>query len=196
MKKISLRQRYASLAALVTVALLFLLLIQPNRAIDAQSTEDGFKPTTVILVRHAEKADAPRENPPLTEAGAERSQKLAALLASAGVKAIYTSQFARTRLTGEPLAKQLGLTVTPITLQSKQSNPREVSEESIRQIVEKIMARPGETALVIGHSNSVPDVIRMLGGDSVPVIDEKTFNDLFIVTIYAKGKAKVLQLKY
>lgn len=196
MKKLLLRQRLILLVILSMVALLGALLIQPTEARDAQSTGDAFKPTTVILVRHAERADAPREDPPLTEAGTQRSQKLATLLASAGVKAIYTSQFARTKLTAEPLAKQLGLTVTPITLQSKQSNPREVSEESIRQIVDKIMARPGETALVIGHSNSVPDVIRMLGGDAVPTIDERTFNDLFIVTVYAKGRAKVVQLKY
>ncbi|HKS28809.1 MAG TPA: phosphoglycerate mutase family protein, partial [Pyrinomonadaceae bacterium] len=178
---------------LLTIALLASLLVQPATAV--QSGDEGFKPTTVILVRHAEKADAPREDPPLTEAGTARAQKLASLLSTAGVKAVYTSQFARTRLTAEPLAKQLGVTIAPITLKSKPSNPREVSEESIRQIVDKIMANAGQTALVVGHSNSVPDVIRMLGGDTVPVIDESKFDDLFIVTVYAKGKAKVLQLK-
>jgi len=50
--------------------------------------------------------------------------------------------------------------------------------------------------LVVGHSNSIPDVIKMLGGDVVPTIDERKFDDLFIVTVYAKGKAKVVQLKY
>ena len=54
----------------------------------------------------------------------------------------------------------------------------------------------GESVLVIGHSNSIPDVIKMLGGDVVPAIDERKFDDLFIVTVYAKGKAKVVQLKY
>lgn len=193
MKKTFSQQRFAWLVLLLSIALLAPLLIQSTAA---QSTDDGFKATTVILARHAEKMDAPREDPPLSEAGVARAQKLAALLQSAGVKAIYTSQFLRTKQTGEPLAKQLGLTVTPITIQSKQSNPREVSEQSIRQIVDKIMERPGDTALVIGHSNSVPDVIRMLGGDTVPTIDEKKFDDLFIVTVYAKGKAKVVQMKY
>jgi len=36
----------------------------------------------------------------------------------------------------------------------------------------------------------------MLGGDNVPTIDERTYNDLFIVTVYGKGKAKVVHLKY
>lgn len=193
MKKVFSQQRFVWLVLLLTTALLAPLLIQSTAA---QSTDDGFKATTVILARHAEKMDAPREDPPLNEAGVARSQRLAALLSSAGVKAIYTSQFLRTKQTGELLAKQLGITVTPITIQSKQSNPREVSEQSIRQIVDKIMEHPGDTALVIGHSNSVPDVIRMLGGDAVPTIDEKKFDDLFIVTVYAKGKAKVVQMKY
>lgn len=194
MKRLFSRRRFVPAAVLLTIAMLSTLLIQPTGV--AQSGEDSFKPTTVILVRHAEKADAPREDPPLTEAGVARSQKLAALLSGAGVRAIYTSQFLRTRQTAEPLAKQLGITLAPITIQSKQSNPREVSEESIRKIVDRIMERPGDTALVVGHSNSVPDVIRMLGGDNVPVIDESKFDNLFIVTVYAKGKAKVVQLKY
>lgn len=196
MKRIFSRQLIVYPAILLTIVLIASLLAQPGAASSTQSTDEGFKATTVILVRHAERADAPREDPPLTEAGTARAQKLAGLLASAGVKAIYASQFARTKLTGEPLAKQLGITVTPLALQLKPNNPREVSEQSIRQIVDKIMERPGETSMVIGHSNSVPDVIRMLGGDRVPTIDEKSFDDLFIVTVYAKGKAKVLQLKY
>jgi hypothetical protein len=36
----------------------------------------------------------------------------------------------------------------------------------------------------------------MLGGDVVPTIDEKKFDDLFVVTVYSSGKAKVVHLKY
>ena len=60
----------------------------------------------------------------------------------------------------------------------------------------EILERAGESLLVIGHSNSIPDVIKMLGGDVTPVIDEKKFDDIFIVTVYAKGKAKVAHMKY
>lgn len=58
--------------------------------------------TTVFLIRHAERADEPRQDPPLTEKGVARSEALARLLSTAGVKAIYTSHFARTKLTAEP----------------------------------------------------------------------------------------------
>jgi 2,3-bisphosphoglycerate-dependent phosphoglycerate mutase len=158
--------------------------------------QEEFKPITVFLVRHAEKADEPRQDPPLLEKGVARSQELARLLTNSNVKAIYASQFKRTQLTGEPLAKQLGITVTPITLKSNPADRLKIAEESTAEIVNKILARPGENALVIGHSNSVPDVIKMLGGDVTPTIDEKTFNDLFIVTVFAKNKARVVHLKY
>jgi broad specificity phosphatase PhoE len=160
------------------------------------SAQEDFKPKTVFLVRHAEREDEPRQDPPLKTEGVARSKELAQLLGNAGIKAIYTSQFARTRLTGEPLAAKLGLTVTPIALKSNPANPRQIAEESTAEVVNKILERAGENVLVVGHSNSVPDVIKMLGGDVVPTIDERTFDDLFIVTVYAKGKAKVAHLKY
>ena len=158
--------------------------------------QDDFKPKTVFLVRHAEKEDEPRQDPPLKKEGVARSQELARLLANSGIKAIYTSQFTRTKLTAEPLATKLGLTATAISLKSNPANPRLIAEESTAEVVNKIMERPGENVLVVGHSNSVPDVIKMLGGDVVPTIDERKFDDLFIVTVYAKGKAKVTHMKY
>ncbi len=171
-------------------------LIFPVLFLQTGFAQDDFKPTTVYLVRHAEKEDEPRQDPPLRKEGVARSQELARLLSAAGIKAIYTSQFARTKNTAEPLATKLGLTVTAISLKSNPTNPRLIAEESTAEVVNKILERAGESVLIIGHSNSVPDVIKMLGGDAVPTIDEKKFDDLFIVTVYAKGKAKVVHLKY
>jgi broad specificity phosphatase PhoE len=162
-----------------------------------QRPADGeVKVTTVFLVRHAEKADGQGQDPSLTEAGKLRAEALARLLQDAGVKGVYTSQFLRTRQTAEPLAKRLGLTASPVALSVKPSNPREITDESIRELTNKVEAHVGEAVLVVGHSNSIPEVIRMLGGDSVPKIDESKFDDLFVVTVYAKGRAKVVHLKY
>jgi phosphohistidine phosphatase SixA len=158
--------------------------------------QDDFKPITVYLIRHAERADEPRQDPPLTEKGNLRSQELTRILGDANVKAIITSQFLRTKQTGEPLSKKLNVPVTSISLSLNPANPRQIAEQSTAEVTNKILERAGESVLVIGHSNSIPDVIKMLGGDVVPVIDEKKFDDLFIVTVYAKGKAKVAHLKY
>jgi phosphohistidine phosphatase SixA len=192
------RRRRSSLFILLAASCAALLLQQAAARADFNrpSTQEEFKVTTVFLIRHAERADAPREDPPLTEKGNLRAQELARMLGGAGVKAIYTSQFLRTKQTAEPLAKALGLTATPIALKMSQTNPREVSEQSIAEMANKIHERAGETVLIIGHSNTVPEVIKMLGGDVVPKIDEKKFDDLFVVTVHGKGKAKVVQMKY
>lgn len=158
--------------------------------------QDEFKPITVFLIRHAEREDEPKQDPPLSKIGISRSEALARLLSTAGIKAIFTSQYTRTKQTAEPLATKLGLTVTPFTLKTNPANPRQITEESTAEVTNKILEHAGQSVLVIGHSNSIPDVIKMLGGAVVPTIDEKKFDDLFIVNVYAKGKAKVVQLKY
>ena len=195
MKKFLSQQLFVWPAMLLVTALFASLLFPSTAARGTKAGDEVFIIKTVILVRHAEKTDEPGGAAPLSQAGIARSQKLAGMLSSAGVKAIYTTQYLRTKQTAEPLAKQLGIPITPITIQVKTSNPREVSDESIRQIVDKIMGGTENTVLVVGHSNSVPDVIKMLGGDVVPTIDEKRFDDLFVVTVYGMGKAKVLRLQ-
>jgi phosphohistidine phosphatase SixA len=81
--------------------LIAVLLLSQLAFAQPQTTEPV---TTVFLLRHAERAEEPRQDPPLTEKGTARTQELARLLSTAGIKAIFTSQFARTKLTAEPLA--------------------------------------------------------------------------------------------
>lgn len=162
----------------------------------ARGADGDVKVTTVFLVRHAEKSDAPGQDPPLSGRGRARAEALARLLQNAGVRAVFTSQFARTQQTAEPLAKRLGVSPTAVPISVKTSNPREVTEESIRELTKRVEAHAGGAVLIVGHSNSVPDVIRALGGDTVPKIDESSFDDLFVVTVYANGRAKVVHLKY
>lgn len=190
---VSLRSR---MSAAKIVALFSLALLLAPAFGSGASAGESFKVTTVFLVRHAEKDTTPPENPPLTEQGKKRSEALAQALKEANIKAIYTSQFLRTQQTAEPLGKLLGVTPASIQLRMDSKNPRQVSEESLREIVDKIHARSGEAALVVGHSNTIPEVIRLLGANEAPAIDEKQFDDLFVVTVYEKGRAKVAHLKY
>jgi phosphohistidine phosphatase SixA len=157
--------------------------------------QGDFKVTTVYLVRHAEKAAAPAADPPLLEAGTKRAEELARTLAKAGIKAIYTSQYLRTKQTAEPLAKQLGIVSAAIPVKMSATNRRELSSEYLAEVAERVSSSPGGHVLIVGHSNTVPEIIKALGGDIVPTIDETVFDDLFVVTVYAKGKAKVAYLK-
>lgn len=163
---------------------------------DSTTTQDHFKVTTVFVVRHAERATRPPEDPVLTDEGRARAEKLSHALQSAGIKAIYVSQFQRTKLTAEPIARRLNLSVNEITVRMDQANPRMVSQDSIRAVVDKIYEQAGGAVLVVGHSNTLPEVIKMLGGDIIPSLGERDYDDIFIVTVYEKGKSKVIRVKY
>ena len=142
--------------------------------------------TTVILVRHGEKIIDPNNpNPLLTPAGQARAQELVHVLGNAGITAIYATQVQRTQQTAKPLADRLGL----------QTNVVEAANtpELVRQIRSN---HAGGVILVVGHTNSLPEIIAALGGGNVPVIPETEYDNLYVVTLYRFGKAKVVRLKY
>ena len=135
-------------------------------------------PTVVILVRHAEKAapDPPDGDPALTEAGHARALALADALAAAGVGAVITSQWRRTRQTAAPLAERLQIEPEVISTSGAQAQPEAVADA--------IRARHlGQTVLVVGHSNTIPDVIAALGGPAIPELCESQYDDLFVLLL-------------
>ena len=147
------------------------------------AAEDG--PTTILLVRHAEKSAVPPDNPGLTDAGKARAQILVHMLGPSGFKAIYSSQYARTRETAEPLANHLGLSV------------KQVDANQTPKLVNELLSQhAGRKVLVVGHSNTLPEIIEALGGGNVPEIEDHEYDNLFVVTVYQPGKAKVLRLKF
>jgi broad specificity phosphatase PhoE len=147
-------------------------------------------------VRHAEKQTTPPGDPPLTSAGKVRARNLARILRQVGIKAILTSQFVRTRETARPLAEAIGVAPTVVSIEINPSDPGTVTEQSIKDFVDRILQHSGDPVLVVGHTNTIPQIIGMLGGDRTPNIPETEFDNLFIVTVYEQGKAKVIQLKY
>jgi broad specificity phosphatase PhoE len=141
--------------------------------------------TTVILVRHADKIIEPNPDPDLSPPGIERAQEIARVFVDAGVNAIYATQFKRTQQTVKPLADRISLPVT--VLEANQTE----------QLVNRILTdHRGQTVFIAGHNNSVPAIVSALSGESYPVIPESEYDNLFIVTIYRFGKAKVVKLKY
>src|SRR5215471_7959478 len=93
--------------AIVVMATAFLASLLPSVA---QSPDHAVEFPVLVLVRHADKAAQPADDPPLTTAGMKRAQDLATTLQDAGVTAIITTQLRRTRETAQPLATALGLT--------------------------------------------------------------------------------------
>lgn len=141
--------------------------------------------TTVLIVRHAEKGTTPQDNPPLTTDGQARAQALARVAGDANVTAVYASQFARTQQTVQPLAAQRGLTVTQLNASDTDA------------LVNDILSNHrGETVLIAGHSNTVPEIIDKLKGGQITPVAETEFDKLFVVTVYRWRRAKVIQLRY
>ena len=132
-----------------------------------------FAQSLVFVVRHAERADAGMTtaagaDPDLSEAGRARAESLATMLKDARITAIYVTEFKRTRQTAEPLAKILGL------------EPTVVSSKDANALIERLKS-PSGNALVIGHSNTLPAVLKALAGETV-TIDDSEFDNLFVIT--------------
>jgi len=150
-------------------------------------------PTTILVVRHAERADAAgnERDPALSQAGIERAHALAEVAADAGVTAILATQFRRTRLTGRPLADRLGLSVDVV----------EVGQGGIRAHVEAIgreirTTHAGGVVLVVSHSNVVPLIVRELTGREVPEIAEDEYDNLYIVTLVPDALPRLVRARY
>ena len=143
--------------------------------------------STVFVVRHAERADGGTTNsmmgndPELSNAGRARAESLAATLKDAAITAVFTTEFKRTQQTAAPLASALGLTVTT------------VSSKDTPALLEKIRAATGNV-LVVGHSNSVPEVVKGLGVTSPVSIGDAEYDNLFVVRL--GEKPSVLRLHY
>jgi broad specificity phosphatase PhoE len=142
--------------------------------------------TTVILVRHGEKNIEPNNpDPNLSPAGQMRAQELVRVLGGSSINAIYATNFKRTQQTINPISTQLGL--APSIIDAKGTN------ELVNRIV---TANRGQTVLIAGHSNTVPAIITALGGGSMSDIPDNEYDNLYVVTIYKFGKARVVKLKY
>lgn len=165
----------------ILVVLIALGIISCNRP---QSSS-----TTVLIVRHAEKA-SDAEDSPLTEAGRARAQALVRVANDAGVSAIYSTQFKRNRETAQPLAERLGLTITevPVNLQS----PGDYGKTLAREIVLK---HPGQTVVVVGHGNTIASTVEGLTGRAASLGDIQ-YSDLFVVNVPPAGQAKLIKGQY
>lgn len=141
---------------------------------------------TFVVVRHAEKsADDPRD-PSLSQVGRARAQRLATLLNDTTVNAAYATAYRRTFQTAQPVAENDFLRITTYDAQM----PAPQFAERLRTL-HKI-----GTVLVVGHSNTVPDIVGALSGRQVAAMGDDEFDRLYRIRIDADGKAALSQETY
>ena len=143
--------------------------------------------SVVVVVRHAETAGGGGD-PILSDAGTARAYALANALKHAAVAAVYSTQYQRTRLTATPLADSLHLAVTAMTA----ANPMQAH---IDAIVAKVKENEGKTVVVVGHSNTVPMIIRALGGPDIGAIADTEYDNLFTLITDSTG-VRLIRSRY
>ena len=141
--------------------------------------------TTVLLLRHAEKGPTQPDDrqTPLSPDGVQRAEELVHVAEKAGVTTLYATQYLRTQQTVQNLATRLGKPV------------RRVCDSDLQGLVAEILSQhAGEVVLIASHSPAVPMIVQAFGGTGGAVGDE--FDNLFVLTVYDYGRAKVANLQY
>jgi len=146
----------------------------------------------VFVVRHAEKQSESNEpGVPLSEAGRARAGRLAARLKNAGVTAIYSTDFVRTLETAEPLARALKIPVRKYFATGADGNP------DLKPLAARLKAEHArDIVLVIGHSNTVPPLLKALGCAEDITMAAGQYDDLFAVVPRGDGPPVLLRLSY
>lgn len=147
--------------------------------------------TTIVLVRHAEKQVGAISDAPLSPQGEVRASRLAQMFGDSEpfgrIDRIYVTNTRRTQQTSAGVAQRLG--VNAVVVDSKTD-----SAELARRVLRE---NRGGRALIVGHSNTVPEIIAALARlEKVPPIGEEEFDTLYVVTVPTIGKVSVLRLKY
>ncbi len=156
----------------VFIATLFLVFFI-NSSIFALETDNNF---TLYLIRHAEKQPDGSHDPVLTMAGKNRSKQLAEWFRDKDIADIWSSDYRRTRDTAKPLLTQLGLELSIY-------DPRDQTA-----LVRNLLDRQ-HNALVVGHSNTIPELARLLCKCTITDMDESEHDRLIVITI-VDGAAK------
>lgn len=147
-------------------------LIQPNT-------------TTLICIRHAEKQMG-SDDPFLTQEGKLRAKDFVNLLDDVNVDAIYSTEYNRTLETVMPLSQKK-------SIPTKTYDPRNFDE-----LISKLLTvHKNQTVVIVGHSNSTPQLVNMLSGsDTYSEFDEKDYDNLFLVSLKDQGDTHVQLLQY
>ncbi len=157
------QQKIINLSSVLTIAL---LLASCSR-------------NTVYIVRHAEKATANANmssDVPLSPEGEQRAQNLKGLLADKRVQTIFSTAYIRTKSTAKPLSDA---TQVPVQLYSP--------KDTVDQFIARVKAIQKGNVLIVGHSNSVDDLVnKLMGQQLLTDLPETEYNNLFIVK--RKGK--------
>lgn len=145
--------------------------------------------TTIIVMRHAEKAALPADDPPLSLAGEGRAQELAQVLGQAPaefrIQGIFVSEFHRTQDTAQPLANRLGVPVIVVPA----ADTELVADRARTEY-------RGGRVLIVGHSNTVPEIVEHLAGQKIPPMADTEYGIVYVVSLPRFSRATVTRFDF
>lgn len=167
----------------LSLAILLLLFAAPIICFSTPA-----KKTIVYIVRHSEKVttNADDDNPDLNGTGKQRAKDLATMLKNEKFDVIFSTKYKRTRQTAAPLAQQYGLPIATYNAHDF---------KGMAGIIRSNYS--GQVAMIIGHSNTVLELVKAFGAK--PPIEKLTDDDydlLFKITIGTNGKSKLTTVRY
>lgn len=134
---------------------------------------------TFVVVRHAEKADDGSRDPPLAMAGAARAQRLAATLRIEPVVAVYATGYQRAQQTAAGTADDHGLAVTTYA-----------ADQPAAEFAARLRTSHATgTVLVVGHSNSAPDIAAALCHCAATPLGDHDYGRVYRIRIAPDGGA-------
>ena len=143
--------------------------------------------TTIIVMRHAEKAALPAEDPPLSPPGEARAEALARIFGQGPeefrVQGIFVTEFRRTQDTVRPLANRLGVPVIVVPAADIAGVAKRARQEY-----------RGGRVLIVGHSNTVPQIVEKLSGQEIPAMPESEYGIAYVVALPRFSRASVMRL--
>lgn len=148
----------------------FLTLLLASQPFTGTAITDENDIYTLYLVRHAEKQLDDSDDPRLTDAGKKRSEQLAKWLRDKDIQDVWSSDFRRTRDTAKPALKQNGLATK---LYDPQDQPA-----LVKQLLES-----QHNALVVGHSNTIPELARLICECTIDDMDESEYDRLIVIAV-------------
>jgi phosphohistidine phosphatase SixA len=149
--------------------------------VDVAFAADSKENYTVYLLRHAEKQADGSKDPALTDTGKTRAKKMAKWLQDKSVTDVWSSDYIRTRDTAGPL-------ITELDLQLHIYDPSDLEDLAMQ------LTQRRHNAVVVGHSNTTPELARLLCDCEVSDMEETEYDRLIVLSV-ANGKAAIETLK-
>ncbi|MFT5705165.1 MAG: broad specificity phosphatase PhoE [Shewanella sp.] len=173
---------------LLLLILLYFFITAPIQASEPEGTNANSNTKIVILVRHAEKQADQGKDPSLTPAGQRRAIQLKLALKDMPLTALYATPFKRTKETLNPISENREITIKVIDVKGGISM-------HVNKVLKAIRAENGNV-LVVGHSNTIPLIIKAFGGPKVDDIAEKDYNNIYLLSLPAEGNAGLIHTRY